>query len=400
MRADHLLFYTSLFFTRLADQVLLFLVPLVVFQTTQSVAWSGLAFFVETCPRFFAFPVCGALCDRHSPLALLRGSQRLRVLACVLCMSGYAAWGGLAWLVVLSGLCGIFSTQGLIAREVMLPQLFKGVRFEKVAAQSQLADQVATVLGPLLAAALLGWWHWAWVALACALAFVIADLILSVWRRMSSVQLSPPAQHAAGHWTQPYRTGLGLVWSLPGLKQLTVITAGVNLVLGVSLATSAAMLTGWHQRSNADYALLQAASALATVLILLLLTRVQWALSKLGIVACSGVFLGGLISGLSPGPWGYAAGFILVVGFDKMVSVFIRTHRARIIPAGDLGKTTGVIVLLNNMSQPLAGLLVGFFATGSDSRAVILALTLCMGLMAVLAAWSWRKTLSPQIRLR
>ena len=57
-------FYASLFMSRLADQVLLFLVPLVVFQTTQSAAWSGIAFFVETLPRFMAYPVCGALCDR------------------------------------------------------------------------------------------------------------------------------------------------------------------------------------------------------------------------------------------------------------------------------------------------------------------------------------------------
>lgn len=67
MRVDHTAFYSSLFLSRLADQILLFLVPLVVFQLTQSAAWSGAAFFAETLPRFSAFPVCGALCDRISP---------------------------------------------------------------------------------------------------------------------------------------------------------------------------------------------------------------------------------------------------------------------------------------------------------------------------------------------
>lgn len=390
----HLAFYASLFLSRLADQVLLFLVPLVVFQTTHSAAWSGVAFFVETLPRFLCFPVCGALCDRFSPLFLLRTSQRLRGAVCLVGMAGYAAFGGLAGLVVLSALCGIFTTQGTMAREVMLPQIFREQRFEKVAAQSQIADQLGTVLGPLVAALLLGRWHWAWVVAACALVFVAADACLAVWRRISTVVLAAPQHLLGSHWFQPYRTGLQHVRRLPGLKQLIVITSGVNLVLGATLATSAAMLTGWHQRSNDDYALLQTAGAVVTVLILVVLARVRMPLFVIGVLACGGVFVGGLVTAVSPGPWGYALGFMLVVGFDKMVNVFIRTHRARMIPVADLGKTTGIIAMLNNLSQPLAGLVVGAYATGSDSRGVILALTLGMGLMVVAAALSWRKLLA------
>lgn len=387
----HLAFYASLFLSRLGDQVLLFLVPLVVFQTTHSAAWSGLAFFVETLPRFLSFPVCGVLCDRMSPLFLLRTSQRLRAAVCLFGMAGFAAFGGLAWLVVLSALCGIFTTQGTMAREVMLPQIFRAQRFEKVAAQSQIADQLGTVLGPLAAALLLNHWHWAWVVAACALVFVAADACLAVWRRISTVVLAAPQHLLGSHWLQPYRTGLGHVRRLPGLKQLIVITAGVNLVLGATLATSAAMLTGWHQRTSADYALLQTAGAVVTVVILVVLARVRMPLFLIGVLSCGGVFVGGLATAVSPGPWGYALGSMLVVGFDKMVNVYIRTHRARVIPVADLGKTTGIIAMLNNLSQPLAGLVVGAYATGADSRGVILVLTLVMGFIVVAAGLSWRK---------
>jgi hypothetical protein len=51
VRVNHQAFFCSLFVARLADQILLFLVPLVVFQTTRQVSWSGLAFFIETLPR-------------------------------------------------------------------------------------------------------------------------------------------------------------------------------------------------------------------------------------------------------------------------------------------------------------------------------------------------------------
>ena len=184
---------------------------------------------------------------------------------------------------------------------------------------------------------------------------------------------------------------------------MIVITAGVNLVLGVTMATSAAMMTGWHQRSTADYTALQAAGAIATVLILLLLARIRVSLSTIGVVSCIGVFVGGMVNALSRSPLGYALGFILVVGFDKMVNVFIRTHRSRIIPVADSGKATGVIVLLNNLSQPLAGLLVGAHAAvadaDADSRAVILTLTLSMGAIAIVAERSWQRALLVQCHL-
>ncbi len=82
MRVNHQAFFCSLFVARLADQILLFLVPLVVFQTTRQVSWSGLAFFIETLPRYLVFPFFGALCDRVSPLRLMRVSQTVRALVC------------------------------------------------------------------------------------------------------------------------------------------------------------------------------------------------------------------------------------------------------------------------------------------------------------------------------
>lgn len=83
MRKDYLAFFISLFLSRLADQILLFIVPLVVFQTTNSAAWAGLAFFVKWLPRYLAFPLCGALCDKYSPIKILPISQVYLALLCV-----------------------------------------------------------------------------------------------------------------------------------------------------------------------------------------------------------------------------------------------------------------------------------------------------------------------------
>jgi MFS family permease len=388
MRLDHTAFYSSLFLSRLADQILLFLVPLVVFQVTQSAAWSGVAFFVETLPRFVAFPICGSLCDRISPYRLLRVSQVFRALACVLGSVASALTGSINWLVAVSAVCGVLTTQGVMAREVMLPQVFRESRAESFLAHAQIADQLGMVLGPLLAALALEQWSWVSVLGATAALFIAADAAMKMWRAVSSVKLTDPAlAHPIQdiHWFQPYRTALIQVLHLPGLMPLIILAAGVNLVVGVTLATSAAMMTGVLHQSGNDYALLQTAGAMTTVAILLLIARMSWPLRSMGIASYACIFLGSMATAFGSNPWAYAIGFLLVIGFDKMFSVYIRTRRLQVIPPADLGKTTGLIVLLNNLTQPIAGLVVGLFAQQANARGVILAMTVGMGLLGGLA---------------
>ena len=117
------------------------------------------------------------------------------------------------------------------------------------------------------------------------------------------------------------------------------------------------------------------------------LASTPWPLRRLGIVSYGCILLGGLATAYSRGPLGYAIGFLMVVGFDKMFSVFIRTRRLQVIPAADLGKTTGLIVMLNNLSQPLAGLFVGLFAGQADAQEVITAMTVGMAILGCLAIY-------------
>lgn len=74
-----------------------------------------------------------------------------------------------------------------------------------------------------------------------------------------------------------------------------------------------------------------------------------------------------------------------------MFSIYMRSRRQCIIPASDYGKTTGVMALLNNLAQPLAGLAVGAFAAPWGVGRVILALTaamLALGALSMLAGRS------------
>lgn len=378
MGLQHQTFFTSLFLSRLADQILLFLVPLVVFQITGSVSWSGLAFFLEALPRYLAFPVCGALCDRIAPFRLLRVSQFYRAVVCVIGIAGYALlFSSVGWLIVLSAVTGVLTTQGLMAREVILPQVFKTQRFEKVLSYSQIADQLGMVLGPLAAALLLKFWSWEWVVLLAAGLFVAADFAMFLWKHIAQPVFDPPHPHQ-GPWFRPLQTAARHILRISGLKEAVLLAAAVNLVIGVTLATSAAMVTGLQGQTETYYALLQTAGAVATVVILFFIAHVTLSLNTLGLLSYSLVCVGGLLTSMGAHPWIYAVGFVVVIGFDKMFNIYIRSLRKRIIPMEDFGKTTGLIVMLNNLSQPFAGMLVALFASGADAGWVILALSLVM----------------------
>ena len=398
MRKDYLAFFVSLFLSRLADQILLFIVPLIVFQTTNSVAWAGLAFFIESLPRYLAFPVCGALCDKFSPVRILHISQAYRALACLVAVAMYAMFGGIHWLVILSALCGVLTTQGIMAREVVMPHIFKHYTYAKTLSYSQIADQSGLVLGPLIAALMLEVWAWHWVVVGIAGLFVLADLAMLVWQRTTTVNLEIHAQHR-DIWLQPLRIALGHIRNLAELKRIIALAVGVNLIIGVTLATSAAMVTGLYAADKDAYALLQAAGAVVTIVILFYLARSSLALKVLGGLSYSVIALGALIMAISPNLWLYTLGFLLVTGFDKMFNVYLRSTRQRVIPVQDFGKTVGVITLLNNLPQPLAGLAIAVLAAPLGTQPVILLLAGITALIGAAVASGWHATVKAELEV-
>jgi len=382
MRKDYLAFFISLFVSRLADQILLFIVPLIVFQTTNSVSWAGLAFFVESLPRYLAFPVCGALCDKYPPVRILHISQVYRAVACVIAVGLYALFDGIHWVVILSALCGVLTTQGVMAREVLMPHIFKHYTYGKTLSYSQIADQSGLVLGPLVAALLLEIWAWHWVVMAVAGLFVLADLAMLFWQRNTRVNLPTFEQHQ-DLWLQPLRIAFRHIRQLAELQKIIVLAVGVNLLIGVTLATSAAMVIGQYAAGKQTYAGLQAAGALTTIAILFYLARSTLSLKVLGSLSYSMIACGALITALSPNIWAYTLGFLLITGFDKMFNIYFRSVRQKVIPPQDFGKTVGVVSLLNNLSQPLAGLLIALLAGPLGTQTVILWLTGLTALIGV-----------------
>lgn len=106
---------------------------------------------------------------------------------------------------------------------------------------------------------------------------------------------------------------------------------------------------------------------------------------------------GALVMAVSPNLWAYTLGFLLITGFDKMFNVYMRSTRQRVIPVQDFGKTVGVITLLNNLAQPLAGLLIAVLAAPLGTQTVILLLAGITALIGVAVASGWHATVKAEL---
>ncbi|MDN3718586.1 MFS transporter [Roseibium salinum] len=251
-----------------------------------------------------------------------------------------------------------------------------------MASYGQLASQMGVVLGPLTAAYLMAIWPWEAVVVVATVLFVLSDAMFMLWPGKARME-ALPARREHRHPIADLRHALLLVWTLPGLMRAILQAAGVNLIIGATLATAAAMVTGLFAQSEQVYAWLQVGGALATLAVLTLTAHVHLGLNTLGRTAYGLICLGAVLTGLGAHPLVYAAGFLLIAGFDKMFNIYVRTLRKEIIPAEEFGKTTGVIICLNNLSQPLAGLVVALFAAGDDARGVLLGLAATMAVLGV-----------------
>ncbi|MFT2110503.1 hypothetical protein [Marinomonas sp. 2405UD68-3] len=95
------------------------------------------------------------------------------------------------------------------------------------------------------------------------------------------------------------------------------------------------------------------------------------------------ISIGALMTALASNYIIYFLGFVLIIAFDKMFNIFVRSLRVKVIPPIELGKTTGLIVLLNNMSPPLAGLIVASFVGFIDLQSIVIYLNIAAVLLGL-----------------
>lgn len=356
-------FLGSRFLSALADQIILFATPLVVYELTGSVAFAGLAFAIEWIPRIGALLFSGFLVDKIGPRIVYISSDVARAIltAGIFFVLQVPSLQGAFLLAVLCGIVGFFSEMAFVALETSVPKMFDRSEISKAQSILQTIDQTGQLVGPALA-----------TLLASIISIQSLFLIVAVIFALSVVNtfLFLPANLTSsekihfGSFGRDLKDGLKIVFGSKKLILISLFTIMINLILGVTLSVSGAYIQKAFSATPTNFGLMTMAAGILGLFFFAAFAKWNTKISseKLGyfalILTCSGCLALSLASSFTF----YALAFVMVLIGDGFVNIFIRTLRVRYIPEKRLGTVLSILILFNFLAFPIAGVLVSLFA--------------------------------------
>ncbi|WP_199856736.1 MFS transporter [Nocardia suismassiliense] len=392
------LFATGVLLGLVAEQVVLFAVPLLIFHDTKQVSTLGFAFALEWLPALIAYPFAGMLADRDGGARLFTRVATMRALILVAVVLVCLVRPG--WLVpalMTGGAClSVCVAPIRMSIERMVPQLARDSQIATVQSLVQNMELLAMALGPALAivgAALLGKLP---LLLVAAAAFGISAL---TWLPLPRPEVRAAVGWVAREVLAELATGWRLMVQIRPVLLLGILNFTINLVVGVLIVSNAALVTDVFKAPDSAYGLLNAAVGVTGLLNLLLMPAL---LRRVGVgpIGVTGFWLmcaAFLIAALAPSYWVYAPAFVAMLVGDALYNIYNRTQRVKVIPIEHLGKVMGPFYLLNLLSYPIAGLLIGGLGAtiGPQRLALWLGIMLCLigAVLLPLTMASFRKAL-------
>jgi MFS family permease len=357
-RVRLVLFGSGLLLGLIAEQLVLFAVPLLIFQRTGEVSTLGLAYAVEWLPALLAYPLAGLVADRD-------GGRRL------FCVASLVRAGALVTAATMCLLLPGLTTPILIAGGVILSLMMAPVRMsvEKmvllIAGRASLAhtqsvvqnmELLAMALGPTVAVVAVVAVGKLWLLFGAAAAFVLAAVCWLPLPRGLRATEPATVRGTIGE----LRLGMALLLGNPPIRLLAVLNFSINLVLATVLAANAALVTGVFAAPESSFGLLNACVGVTGFLNLLaipmLLRRVD--VRALGVFGFAVLCTALLALGLAPTFAVYGVSFVAALAGVAYFNVYNRTQRVQVIPKQHLGKVMGPFYLINLLSLPIGGLLI------------------------------------------
>lgn len=398
-------FVASRFLGSLSDQFLLFAVPLAILKSTGSVKYSAMAFIIEWLPRVIFFPLAGFVADRIKPRHIFFGVElgRASVLVIAVLLMASGTVGPFLALSFMMAFLSIGYVLNFVGTEAFLPRHLAVADLTKAHTMLQGVDQVTMVVGPALAVAVSVYSGINTLLILGAMLFAASAI------NLFSLKAKPVAagkKFSMAVLIASHATALKVLTENKILFYLSALTWVVNLVYGTALVVSAAVIIKVFLLPESYFGVLQTVAAVTSIVTFGFVPRfaAKFGLSTLGIIAFCGMIFSGLLLALSGRYEIYLIGYAALMAFDGAFNVYIRTLRSQIIPSEHLGKTTGLIALLNMCSIPMSAvavtLLSAYFSPiGILGMIFALALTLGIGLILlgrkVFCYNTWLPSLTP-----
>ncbi|WP_017236963.1 MFS transporter [Streptomyces sp. SS] len=371
-RAQFVLFATGVLLGLVAEQVVMFSVPLLIFQDTENISVLGISFALEWLPGLLAFPFAGLIADRDGGPRLFSRVNAGRAIVLVLVLTVCATLPSATVPALMAGavFMSLLMAPIRLSVEKAVLLLAKGEKVARTQSLVQNMELLAMAVGPALAVLGSAYIGKLWLlCVAAALCAVAALCWLPLPR--GERQLNPGS---VAKTVGELRLGWSLLIHNRPVVLLVSINFSINLAFATALSVNAAVVTDIFKAPESSFALL---NTLNLMLVPTLLKRFEVkALGVFGFVLLSTSLLG-LAS--APSFVLYTVAYVAALMGVAYFNVYNRTQRVKVIPSSHLGKVMGPFYLLNTLSYPIGGLLIAFLGNSLGPQ-------LLVGILAVLLA--------------
>lgn len=369
-----------------ADALLVFLLPVMVYAQTASLAWSGLAYAMTWLPRIGVTPLVGRSIDRWGvrKVSVLSDVLKCAGCLCVVLMLSAAPDALTVTLLggLLSGLVAIGNAQSLIAYEKMIALVSRDV--DRDVNLLCRIDQLAMVTGPLC-------------GFLCYAAGVEALLLLAAVLYVSNAlcyafsRVVPDNRcEAACDVTAPGPGNLKLILSTPVLVSSVILAVGNNAFDGLVEAGAVSLIDRAMQLPIEYFAFVDVCAGVCGVAATLLYPRLAAAVPALRLFSAAAL-LTVLASALMILSQAYLPGFLVLYALNIAGKVFMtnfcRGLRIRLVPIERLASVSSLMVLMNQAVLPVVGMTLYLLGEQARSLSVLLLAAIAI---SVLGAWKVR----------
>lgn len=345
-------FAAGLMFGLVAEQTVLFSVPLIIYEKTGSLAYSGIAYAIEWVPALIAYPFAGLLADRLGGRRLFRHANGVRMscLAIVIFVCWLAPASMILALMINGACLSLMIAPVRTSVEKTVPMLAEGNMLTSLQSLVQNVELLAMALGPAFAAGLSHWLGKLPLLLVAAVGFMLAAWC---WRTLPSS--TPSSAHR--RVGQDLLLGWRLLIANRPVALLASVNFTINLVFAIAASANAYLITGVFRASEAVFGAMNTGAGAIGLLNLLLLPRLMksWSIYRLGASGFLAMCTGLICMSLAGNVWLYLASFLVAMAGAAWYNVFNRTLRVRAIEREHLGKVIGPFYFVNQLSYPIAG---------------------------------------------
>jgi MFS family permease len=359
--------------SNIGEQLLLYAIPLMIFDYTHDVGKSGQAFLIEWLPAVLLLPFLGSVTDRFTERRVYFGSEMLRALVCTGAFLSLLA--GLVspfiTLAVTVAALGVLHSQNSVALETTIIRRFGTENIARVQSLVEGLEGISEVMGPALAGLLVGIVTKQWLLAMSAGVFIVSGA--SVLALVAGTRQAPerPAKEPI---LRGVRRGFSIVLTMSRLLALAGISMSLNLLLGVVLATNPAVAKSVLGVSDFQFALIGTTSGVvgATLMFCLPVLMKKMRSTLLASLSFFLLCLAGGLLGTARSFAPFVAGFTCLNCAIGMFNVYVCLERAKAIPQAEFGRAIGVIILLTRLGMPLAGALVAVGSRVMEAQSLVL----------------------------